>query len=203
MNAPPSPFEALPRNVATEIILPYVTSNDLLNFRVASRSCYEIVHDTTDVSHAFCPICQLHSSGRSSNQTCSHSDAANSAASEENESESLWRLALVRDYQFEAKGDANMFHQSFHSPANPDGDAFLSTNDMFTAPNAFTAWKHWRRIDYRLHHRRCVLFFIIYPLICLTHGSAVPEAVTFLPGTPDTYLAIVPFLVNIMFLILP
>jgi uncharacterized protein affecting Mg2+/Co2+ transport len=37
--------------------------------------------------------------------------------------------------------------------ANDDGDdddePFLATGNMFTAPNAFTSWKHWRRIDLR------------------------------------------------------
>eukprot|EP00571_Detonula_confervacea_P006525 CAMPEP_0172328778 /NCGR_PEP_ID=MMETSP1058-20130122/60530_1 /TAXON_ID=83371 /ORGANISM="Detonula confervacea, Strain CCMP 353" /LENGTH=845 /DNA_ID=CAMNT_0013045907 /DNA_START=39 /DNA_END=2575 /DNA_ORIENTATION=+ len=147
-----SPIEALPRSIATSSILPFVTSNDWLNFRVASRSCYEFVHNTADVSHAFCPICRMHGAVRTStsNETCYNT--TNSGGGRE--SETLWRIALVRDYQFEEAGDEHIFHQSIHSPVNSQSDAFVSTNNLFTASNSFISWTHWRKIDLRLHRQR-------------------------------------------------
>lgn len=159
-DAGPSPLESLPRNVATSLILPYISSDDWLNLRAASRGCHEIVHGTADVNANFCPICQVGGSVRTS--TASGDMLAGT------ESESLWRLALERDYRFtklqmapliaEASGDEGaVFHQCLHSPANQldrPSEAFLSTCDVFNAVNSYVAWKHWRRIDQRLHRRR-------------------------------------------------
>mmetsp|Transcript_19489 Transcript_19489/g.42356 ORF Transcript_19489/g.42356 Transcript_19489/m.42356 type:complete len:157 (-) Transcript_19489:424-894(-) len=147
-----SPIEALPRSIATSSILPFVTSNDWLNFRVASRSCYEFVHNTADVSHAFCPICQMHGAVRTSTSNEACYNTINSGGGRE--SETLWRIALVRDYQFEEAGDEHIFHQSIHSPVNSQSDAFVSTNNLFTASNSFISWTHWRKIDLRLHRQR-------------------------------------------------
>lgn len=80
------------------------------------------------------------------------------------EADALWRLAQVRDHQF-AEGTTDedgrdALRRSIRCRAEEDeeGTAFLSTVDVFTAPTAFVAWKHWRKIDLRLHpHRRRVL----------------------------------------------
>lgn len=161
-----SPFEALPRTIATSYVLPYVTSNDWLNFRVASRSCYELVHDTRDVSL---------STLNSINQT--HATSNTSGDGENDESESLWRLALVRDYGFEGTEDENILHQSIHSPANSRDDAFLSTDNIFTAPNSFISWKHWRKIDISFHHRtRCV--FVLPDLLIFVSPTSYHESCT-------------------------
>lgn len=122
----PSPFDGIPRSIATSSILPYITSHDWLNFRVVSRGCYEIVHGTTDV---YC-----NASGGS-------------------ESETLWRLALVKDYQFDGSEDESILHQCIRCSMNED-DAFLSTDNIFTAENSFISWKHWRKIDLRIHSQR-------------------------------------------------
>jgi len=133
-SGPRPPFDALPRNVSTSLILPYVTSDDWLNFRLASRSCYEIVHGTPE------------DGGTGNAVTADGGDDGGS----------LWRLALVRDYQFDESSDADLFNQSFRFPANSHSDAFLSTNDMFRACDSFISWKHWRKIDILFHERRCV-----------------------------------------------
>ena len=124
----PSPFDGIPRSIATSSILPYVTSHDWLNFRLVSRGCYEIVHDTTDV----------------------YSNAAGGSVSE-----ALWRLALVQDYQFDGSEEESILHQciSMDVTQNED-DAFLSTDNIFTAANSFISWKHWRKIDLRIHSQR-------------------------------------------------
>jgi len=133
-SGPRPPFDALPRNVSTSLILPYVTSDDWLNFRLASRSCYEIVHGTPE------------DGGTGNAVTADGGDDGGS----------LWRLALVRDYQFDESSDADLFHQSFRFPADSHSDAFLSTNDMFRGSNSFISWKHWRKVDILFHERRCV-----------------------------------------------
>ena len=125
----PSPFDGIPRSIATSSILPYVTSHDWLNFRLVSRGCYEIVHDTTDV----------------------YSNAAGGS-----ESEALWRLALVKDYQFDGSEEESILHQCIRSidVTQNEDDAFLSTDNIFTAANSFISWKHWRKIDLRIHSQR-------------------------------------------------
>ena len=127
--SPPSPFDGIPRSIATSSILPYVTSHDWLNFRLVSRGCYEIVHDTTDV----------------------YSNAAGGS-----ESEALWRLALVKDYQFDGSEEESIMHQCIRSidVTQNEDDAFLSTDNIFTAANSFISWKHWRKIDLRIHSQR-------------------------------------------------
>ena len=123
MSNPTPLFDSIPRTIVTSI-LSYVTSNDWLNFRIVSRSCYEIVHEAD--------------SGEDSEKD-----------------ESLWKLALIRDYQFEDVGNCLSMRQTFTcSNYNDDDDedddsAFLSTKDMFTAATYFIAWKHWREIDLR------------------------------------------------------
>ena len=125
----PSPFDGIPRSIATSSILPYVTSHDWLNFRLVSRGCYEIVHDTTDV----------------------YSNAVGGS-----ESEALWRLALVKDYQFDGSEEESIMHQCIRSidVTQNEDDAFLSTDNIFTAANSFISWKQWRKIDLRIHSQR-------------------------------------------------
>lgn len=119
----PSPLAALPRNVATSI-LSYTTSDDWLSFRLASRSCYELVHGT----------------------------AGASSTSGNEESDDLWKIALVNDYHFDPSADDTLMRQCFHF--NTENDDFLSTQQHFTASNSFESWKHWRKLDCRFHHRR-------------------------------------------------
>ena len=78
MSNPTPLFDSVPRTIVTSI-LSYVTSNDWLNFRIVSHSCYEIVHE----------------------------------ADGEDEDESLWKLALIRDYQFEDVGNCLSMRQTF------------------------------------------------------------------------------------------
>ena len=122
-------FEDLPRSLVVSSILPYIASKDWLKFRTVSKGCYRIVHDIDDVWH-------------SADRTVSNTNNSSS------ESEALWRLALERDFHFKKGSDDCL--QSFHSPvsnANSNGDTpFLSTSSLFTAPNAFISWKHWRKI---------------------------------------------------------
>ncbi|KAL9180609.1 hypothetical protein ACHAXT_011062 [Thalassiosira profunda] len=139
----PSAIEALPRTLASSV-LSYVTSDDWLNFRSASKSCHEIVHGTPDV------------------WASTSSDAPANGGSE-SESDSLWRLALFRDYGFgkpsdtamiplmKAGGDGEDVYRRCIHASDPQSGAFLSTKDVFTAPSCYVAWKHWRRIDQRLH----------------------------------------------------
>jgi len=132
------PFNELPRNITTQSILYYVDGIDWLNFRAVSRGCYQIVHGTLDVWQV-------------SNVVLSDADR---------ECEALWRLALARDYQFDGKAGSDECLQSIHSSASrediiswkdDDDMPFLSTRDIFKAPNAFISWKHWRKLDSRLH----------------------------------------------------
>lgn len=127
----PSPFDGIPRSIATSSILPYVTSHDWLNFRLVSRGCYEIVHGTTDVY-------------------------TQNAAGGTSESETLWRLALMKDYQFDGSEDESILHQCIRSiyVIQNEDDAFLCTDNIFTAANSFISWKHWRKIDLRIHSQR-------------------------------------------------
>ena len=156
---------ALPQSIATSSILPFLTCDDWLSFRVASRSCYEIVHGTSNICHACCPKCQPNSSqlASSTNQGggVTSIDEGNNP-----ESEALWRLALIRDFRFQLPSNNTSYpkpstdspdtqlYSSIHSPLDERGGAFLTTNNVFIASNAFTSWKHWRKVDRRLHHRR-------------------------------------------------
>jgi len=76
------------------------------------------------------------------------------------ESEVLWRLALVREYQFdESEKDEELFYQCIEqNEYEDDDDAFLRIDDMFRAPNLFIAWKNWRKIDLRIHCKRNDLY---------------------------------------------
>jgi uncharacterized protein affecting Mg2+/Co2+ transport len=144
-------FEDLPRSIATSSILPYVASGNWLNFRAASRGCYEIVHGTADVWHSS-DRASASDQSLGANAACSDSRSGNVVS----ESEALWRLALARDYHFEAGADDDECLRSIRSPAvapnddddDDDDDApFLSTGNIFTASNSFISWKHWRKID--------------------------------------------------------
>ena len=140
----PSFFADLPRSIATSSILPYVASGDWLNFRAASWGCYVIVHGTVDVCHS---SDRASAADRSRGSNADGSDPCGNVS----ESEALWRLALARDYQFEA-GAGDECLQSIHSPviaSNDDNDdaPFLSAGNIFTASKSFISWKHWRKID--------------------------------------------------------
>jgi len=48
-----------------------------------------------------------------------------------------------------------MFHQCIKPNLSYDENtAFLSTDNLFTAPNSFISWKHWRKIDLIIHEQR-------------------------------------------------
>jgi len=108
---------------------------------LASRSCYRIVHGTNVTADG------------SSNSSPSIAAIADGEGSE---SEELWRLALVREYQFdESEEDKEMFHQCIKPNLSyNENTAFLSTKNLFTAPNSFIAWKNWRKIDLIIHEQR-------------------------------------------------
>lgn len=137
-----SSFDTIPQSIATSSILPYITSNDWLNFRLTSRSCYQIVHGTNATADEI---------------SISSPSLAETADGEGNsESEALWRLALVREYQFdESEEDEEMFHQCIKPNLSYDENtAFLSTDNLLTAPNSFIAWMNWRKIDLIIHEQR-------------------------------------------------
>lgn len=143
-----SPFESLPRHIATAFVLPYVTSSDWLNFRLASRSCYTLVHGSADdVSQFFCPTCHLRRVLATSKR-CDTITNTNTELDGNVLSDNLWKLALVRDFHFEEKDD--FLDQSIHSPIEPVSDAFVSTQHIFTASNLFVSWMHWRRLNIRI-----------------------------------------------------
>jgi hypothetical protein len=138
-----SPFDALPHTTITASMLPFVSTDDWLQFRAASRSCYEMVHGTTNVSHGHCSLCQ-------STRHLLHEEASDANNSLNEEAENLWKLALVRDYRFQMGGDDLL--KSIHSPKDEYGRErhhFLSTEDVFTASTSFQSWKHWRKIEAR------------------------------------------------------
>eukprot|EP00956_Cyclotella_meneghiniana_P033700 scaffold98394_cov36-Cyclotella_meneghiniana.AAC.1 len=123
-------------------ILPYVSSDEWLQFRVASRSCYDAVHGTTDVSHSCRPVLP------------SASMADDTPLNEE--VENLWNFALVRDFRFQMGRDN--LRQTIYSggdqsttpnSADEEGPPFLSTRNVFTARSSFISWKHWRKIEAR------------------------------------------------------
>ena len=47
--------------------------------------------------------------------------------------------------------DVLLMHKSLHSPVEPVSDAFVSTQNMFTASNLFVSWMHWRKLYLRLN----------------------------------------------------
>jgi hypothetical protein len=165
-----SAFEDLPA-ITTLSILGYVTSIDWLNFRVVSRRCYEAVHDTANVWHAASPPAERDRAPADAFLNGAiGDDASTSIRSDSNArtigggtSDSLWRLALARDYEFVDGGrDGNPSDDecltSIHSPAlldaiagnaDDDHEPFLSTENAFAAPNAFVSWKHWRKVQLR------------------------------------------------------
>mmetsp|Transcript_15648 Transcript_15648/g.24289 ORF Transcript_15648/g.24289 Transcript_15648/m.24289 type:complete len:509 (+) Transcript_15648:71-1597(+) len=133
-------LDALPNTIVAASILPFVNSTALLHFRLASRGCYEICHGHVVGSTA---AQQQH----------------------EEESEALWCLALVRDYRF-VKGDELLsMYKSIRCNPDPEDETnpFLSTSDVFTASSAFISWKHWRKIDSRLHHDENGRLFLVSP----------------------------------------
>ena len=141
-------FDTLPQTIVTASILPFISTDDWLQFRVASRNCYEIVHGTTHVSHAFCPICQA---STTDDHSIVEDDGSSSCDVTNEEAENLWKLALVREYRFDVMGGDDL-KQSIHSPNDrPECEmtGFLMTRDMFTAPSSFISWKHWRKIEAR------------------------------------------------------
>ena len=83
--------------------------------------------------------------------------------------ESVWRLALVRDYGFEFEeeenaADGNEFqYRSIRSPVRPRSveQAFLSTDGLFVTSDPFAAWKHWRKIDLRLRQESGRYAFLV------------------------------------------
>ena len=95
-----SPFDTIPQST-TSSILSYCISNDWLNFRLVSRSCYQIVHGK-NVANTFNTIAIVDGEGRS-------------------ESEVLWRLALVREYQFD-EADEKLSHQCIEQNEYQDDD---------------------------------------------------------------------------------
>jgi len=103
---------------------------------LVSRGCYQIVHGK-NVANTY--------------------DTA-TVDGEGSESEALWRLALVREYQFDEE-DEELLHQCIEqNEYEDDDDAFLRTEDMFMAPNMFVSWKNWRKIDLRIHCKRNDLY---------------------------------------------
>eukprot|EP00986_Skeletonema_menzelii_P001971 scaffold545_cov139-Skeletonema_menzelii.AAC.2 len=126
----PASLDALPYSIVAASILPFVTSTDWLNFRLASRGCYEICHG--------------HDIGATDSQQ----------QHEDEECKALWCLALVRDYRFEKGDDELSMYKYIRCNPDPDDEVnpFLSTADVFIASTAFISWKHWRKIDNRLHH---------------------------------------------------
>jgi hypothetical protein len=150
-------FNTLPGHITTSFILPYVTSSDWLNFRAASRACYISVHGSgDDVWQFVCPTCQATKSPTIPG--CASGNAENvvilstTPDGNENLCEKLWKLALVRDYQFEDTDDGHdeLLYKSLHSPIEPVSDAFLSTENLFTASNLFFSWMHWRKLETRV-----------------------------------------------------
>ena len=149
-------FNALPGHITTSFILPYVTSSDWLNFRAASRACYISVHGSgDDVWQFVCPTCQATKSP--TNQVCASGKCGNdvvilSKSPDGIKScEKLWKLALVRDYQFQDADDGHdeLLYKSIHPrPIEPVGDGFLSTKNLFTASNLFVSWMHWRKLEF-------------------------------------------------------
>ena len=136
-------LDALPNSIVAASILPFVTSSDWLNFRLASRGCYKICHG--------------HDVGNSSSQQ----------QQEDEESKALWCLALVRDYRFEEGNDNGPLSMYKSIRCNPDPDdeinPFLSTNNVFIASTAFISWKYWRKIDNRLHTDENGQKFVVAP----------------------------------------
>ena len=149
---PQPPLDFVPHSIVTLSILPFVSSDDWLSFRTASRNCYEIVHGTADVSESHCSLCQRHSALCT---LATHRDSIGSVdGEEEKESEALWKLALAREFRFDQNAaPESRKHLSIHSPPIERDSAFLSTKNVFVTSTAFISWKHWRKIDRRLHHR--------------------------------------------------
>mmetsp|Transcript_22141 Transcript_22141/g.46372 ORF Transcript_22141/g.46372 Transcript_22141/m.46372 type:complete len:563 (-) Transcript_22141:243-1931(-) len=167
-----SSFDLLPQSIITSSILQFLQSRDWLSFRLASRSCYVAVHGTSDVFHA------VGSESNKSDDDCLEATDEKNGESTPlkkellSESESLWKFALVRDYGFEhapnnSNGNNNnnsgddQFYHSIRSPEDTNDETpFLRTSDVFKAPTAFSSWKHWRKIDRRIHSTRNPAAFI-------------------------------------------
>ena len=158
--SPPTPsLDALPRHIVTAFILPCITSSDWLNFRLASRTCYCLVHGSgaNDVSQSCCSICRPRAQVGGDASNPSHDGTAINPSSDNDVlSDNLWKLALIREFQFEDhtnEKERSWVYQSFHMPPYQPWDTFsavLSTRNMFKASSIFMAWVHWKRICYRL-----------------------------------------------------
>ena len=140
-----SPFEALPRYIATSSILSFVTSNDWLNFRLASHAPvlrWSMAQWMSPLHVALFSRAMIIMGPPPPIKPAALAILpALVAVWRRKESESLWRLALIRDYLFDEADDENILHQSIHSPVDPQSDAILSTNNIFTASNSFISWK--------------------------------------------------------------
>ncbi|KAL7476969.1 hypothetical protein ACHAW6_002793 [Cyclotella cf. meneghiniana] len=146
------PLDVLPQAIITTSILPFTSSDDWLTFRAASSGCYEIVHGTKDVFHSFCPLCQSTSRSAGAYSSASSSFPRCSSKQPNEDGESLWKLALVRDYRFQIGFDEdNYIKQSIHSPITCS-QSFLSTRSVFMAATPFVSWKHWRKLESRREH---------------------------------------------------
>ena len=129
-------FEDLPA-ISTSSVLSYVASSDWLSFRAASLFCYRTVHDTANVWHSSDRTYAPNVPGSGGGGASGSADPT--SANNGGEGEALWRLALARDYRFEGGMASDECLQSIHSPGfapNDDDDVpFLSTGNMFIAPN--------------------------------------------------------------------
>lgn len=131
-------FDTLPQTILTTSILPYVSSDEWLQFRVVSSSCYYAVHGT-----------------RLPSAPLDHTP--------DEEVENLWNFALVNEFRFQIGKDnlrQTIYSQegqtATRNSADEEGPPFLSTKDVFMAQSSFISWKHWRKLDVRRGFRsRC------------------------------------------------
>jgi len=171
--SPPTPsLDALPRHIVTAFILPCITSSDWLNFRLASRTCYCLVHGSgaEDVSQFCCPTCRPLASlvgGDASNLSfdgTETNDGTTITPSSNNDvlSDNLWKLALMRDFQFEDvtnKEGRSLMYQSIHLPLQKHWH-----RNLFESSNLYMSWKHWQKLRNQIHlvdHRQvCVMLLL-------------------------------------------
>ena len=142
--SPPS-LDALPRHIVTAFILPCITSSDWLNFRLASRTCYCLVHGSgaNDVPQFCCPTCRPLVGGDDASNLSNDGIAITPSSNNDVLSDNLGKLALVREFQFEDgtnEEERSWMCQSFHMPPYQPGNtrsAVLSTSNMFKASSIF------------------------------------------------------------------
>jgi len=166
--SPPTPsVDALPRHIVTAF-----KCSDWLNFRIASRTCYCLVHGSgaEDVSQSCCSICRPRAQVGGDASNPSHDGNAITPSSDNDVlSDNLWKIALVREFQFEDGTNEevrNWMYQSFHMPPYQPGDAMsgvLSTRNMFKASSIFMSWVHWQKIRHQIQilddRQVCVMIF--------------------------------------------